>query len=343
MRLMQAMAGAPVGGAENFFTRLALAFARASVDQRVLIRPDAAREAALGGAGVAVAKAPFGGLLDLHTRARFQAEIGSFHPDIVLSWMNRASRFCPRGDAHGFVHVGTPRGYYKLKHYRRCDHLVCTTADLIDHFTAAGWPSGRITEIPNFAPEVAAEPVPRASLDTPDDVPLLLALGRLHVNKGFDTLLAALAELPDHYLWLGGSGPLKAGLGRQAGALGVAPRVRFLGWREDTPALLAAADAFVCSSRHEPFGNIIIEAWAAGVPVVAAASAGPAALIADGESGILVPVDDAPALAAAARSLATEAGLGERLAAGGRAAHQAGYTEEAVVRRYMELFERLAG
>ncbi len=79
------------------------------------------------------------------------------------------------------------------------------------------------------------------------------------------------------------------------------------------------------------------------MPVVAAASAGPAALIADGESGILVPVDDAPALAAAARRLATEAGLGERLAAGGRAAHQANYTEEAVVRRYMELFERLAG
>ena len=343
MRLMQAMAGAPVGGAENFFTRLALAFARASIDQRVLIRPDAAREAAFGGAGVAVAKAPFGGLLDFHTSARFRAEIGSFRPDIVLSWMNRATRFCPRGDAHGFVHVGTPRGYYKLKHYRRCDHLVCTTADLVDHFTAAGWPSGRITEIPNFAHEMAAGPVPRASLDTPDEAPLLLALGRLHVNKGFDTLLAALAELPDHYLWLGGSGPLRACLGRQAAALGVAPRVRFLGWREDTAALLAAADAFVCSSRHEPFGNIIIEAWAANVPVVVAASTGPAALIADGESGIVVPVDDASALAAAVRSLDGDAGLGVRLAAGGQAAYQAGYTEDVVAGRYMELFERLTG
>ena len=343
MRLLQAMAGAPVGGAENFFTRLAVAFARRDIDQRVLMRPDAAREAVLGSAGVAVAKARFGGWLDVQTRARFRAEIGLFHPDIVLSWMNRATEFTPRPRAHRFVHVGTPRGYYNAKYYRRCDHLVCTTADLVDHFTAAGWPPGRITAIPNFAPDMRGEAVPRASLDTPEDAPVLLALGRLHPNKGFDTLITALAALPDHYLWIGGSGPLEAALAGEAAARGVASRVRFLGWREDTPALFAAADVFVCSSRHEPFGNIIIEAWAAKVPVVAAASTGPAALIADGESGIVVPVDDAAALAAAVRSLNGDAGLGARLAAGGAAAYQAGYTEDVVVGQYMELFERLAG
>ncbi len=343
MRLMQAMAGAAVGGAENFFTRLAVALARTDIDQRVLMRPDGAREAVLAAAGVAMAQAPFGGWLDIQTRARFRAEIGLFHPDIVLSWMNRASGFTPRPRAHRFVHVGTPRGYYNAKYYRRCDHLVCTTADLVDHFTAAGWPTGRITAIPNFAPDMTGNAVARASLETPDDAPLLLALGRLHPNKGFDTLLAALAALPGHYLWIGGSGPLEAALRGEAEALGVAPRVRFLGWRDDTPALFAAADVFVCASRVEPFGNIIIEAWAAKVPVVAAASTGPAALIADGESGIVVPVDDAAALAAAVRSLNGDAGLGARLAAGGAAAYQVGYTEDVVVGQYMELFERLAG
>ena len=89
-------------------------------------------------------------------------------------------------------------------------------------------------------------------------------------------------------------------------ALGIAERVRFLGWRDDVPALLAAADILVCPSRHEPLGNVVIEAWAAGVPVVATASDGPAGLIDDGESGLLVPLPGRPGGGAAGLAAAIE-------------------------------------
>ena len=148
--------------------------------------------------------------------------------------------------------------------------------------------------------------------------------------------------LPDHHLWLAGDGPLADSLRHLAAATGVSDRVRFLGWRRDTAALYATCDAFVCPSRHEPFGNIIVEAWSQRAPVVAARSEGPGALIEDGVSGLLVPVDDADALAAAIGRLAAEPALAGRIAAGGRAAYERGFTEDVVVRRYLDLFTRLA-
>src|SRR6185295_10481145 len=136
---------------------------------------------------------------------------------------------------------------------------------------------------------------------TPANAVLLLALSRLHEKKGLDVLLAALRDLPQCVAWLAGDGPLQKDLELLAERLGVADRVRFLGWRTDRGALLRAADVCVLPSRWEPFGTVMLEAWAAGTPLIAAASQGPSALIDDGGNGLLVPVDDAPALVAAIR------------------------------------------
>ena len=142
-------------------------------------------------------------------------------------------------------------------------------------------------------------------------------MGRLHENKAHDVSLQALAQLPDAWLWIAGVGPLEAKLKGMAEALGVADRVRFLGWRTDASALYRTADVCVFPSRYEPLGNVVIQAWAHGLPVVAAESQGPKALIRDGEDGLLVPVDDADALAAGVRRLLAEPMLRARLAAAG--------------------------
>jgi glycosyltransferase involved in cell wall biosynthesis len=339
MRLLQAMAGARHGGAEAFFVRLAGALQHAGQEQRVLIRRDAERALALRRAGIPPTELPFRGTLDLATRWRFGRAVTEFRPRIVLTWMNRATQACPRGD---FVHVARLGGYYDLKYYRRCDHLIGNTRDIVAYLERQGWPAERAHYLPNFTPCTDAAPVARSSLATPPDVPLALALGRLHVNKGFDVLLAALAQAPRLHLWLAGEGDLRATLERQATALGIIARVRFLGWRDDIPALLAAADFLVCPSRHEPLGNVVIEAWAAGVPVVATASEGPSTLIVDGESGLLVPVDDGDALARAMLHLAEDRELRTRLAAAGRAAHAAEYSEPRVVGLYRDFFARVA-
>lgn len=342
VRLLQAIAGARHGGAETFFVRLAAALARrGTVEQRVLIRRDAARARALRAAGVAVGELGFAGRFDLSTRLALRREIGAFRPDMVLTWMSRATLLCPSGD---FVHVGRLGGYYDLKYYRRVDHLVGNTQALVAYAVSRGWPRERVHYLPNFAPDPApAAPLTRAPLQTPEAAPLALALGRLHPNKGFDLLLRALAAVPDLYLWIAGEGALRNTLERLARDLGLVRRVRFLGWREDVPALLASADLLVCSSRHEPLGNVVLEAWAARVPVVALASAGPGALIADEESGLLVPPEGAPGgLARALARLSGDPALRARLAAGGRRAYEAGFTEAAVVGRYLDFFRRVA-
>ncbi len=342
-RLLQAMAGARHGGAETFFVRLAGALQRAGQTQRVVIRRCPDRSRALREAGVAVTELRFGGPFDVASRIAFRREIPEWWPDIVLTWMNRATAMCPTGD---FVHVGRLGGYYDLKYYRRCDHLIGNTQAIVDYAVREGWPPERAHYLPNFVPDPRTLPTGMA-LDRPQGATLALALGRLHPNKGFDLLLDALAMTNDIHLWIAGEGPLREDLDRLAMSLGIAERVRFLGWRDDVWALMNAADFLVCASRHEPLGNVVIEAWAAGLPVVATASDGPAGLIENGRSGLLVPLPGQPdggseALAVAIAGVAQDSALRARLAQGGRRAYEAEFTEAAVVDRYRGFFDELA-
>lgn len=337
-RILQAMAGAPVGGAEAFFTRLVPALTRAGQHQLAVVRTHAPREAVLKQAGVQTVALPFRGKPDFITPWLFKKAARRYRPDIVLTWMNRATRAAPVGDWTLAARLG---GYYDLKNYKRCDHLIGNTEDLRRYLIAKGVPEERAWYLPNFVDAERLPPVDKAAFDTPEEAPLLLCLGRLHRNKGFDVALEVLSRLPGAYLWIAGIGPEEARLKAQAESLGVAERVRFLGWRGDAPALFAAADVFLCSSRHEPLGNIVIEAWAQGVPVVAAAAQGPRQLIADGTTGLLAPIDDADALAAAVKRLIEDKALAVDLAGEGHEAFQDRYTEAKVVAAYQDFFDRI--
>jgi len=294
MRILQVMAGAKFGGAEAFFTRLVAALRRAGMHQRVVIRRDKHRAEILRQAGIEPVEFRFGGPLDILTRMGLKREIASFSPKIVMTWMSRASTMCPKGN---FVHVARLGGYYDLKYYQNCDHLIGNTQDIVGYLVDKGWPAERAHYLPNFVSGSPADPLPREGFYTPNDAPLLLALGRLHENKAFDVLLDALTRIPNAYLWLAGDGPKRAELEAQAEKLGVKPRVRFLGWRDDVEALLASCDIFVCPSRHEPLGNVVVEAWAQSKPVVAADSLGPGVLIDQNKNGVLVPINDSKSLA----------------------------------------------
>jgi glycosyltransferase involved in cell wall biosynthesis len=336
MRVLQVMAGAEFGGAEAFFVRLVLALGRAGLNQRVVIRSHPARAQALKAGGIEPVELTFGGLLDWRTRGALRKEITAYRPDIVMTWMNRATNKCPAGD---FVHVARLGGYYELKYYRKCDHLIANTEDIRDYLVNGGWPGERAHHLPNFVAGGKAEPVPRKQFYTPEGAPLVVALGRLHKNKAFDVLLEAMSRVPDAYLWIAGDGPLRQELEKTAESLAVKPRTRFLGWREDTAALLAAADVFVCPSRHEPLGNVVIEAWAQAVPVIAADSYGPGTLIDNRETGILVPVDDAATMGKAIRNLLEDDKLSRHIARQGRQAYKKDFTEKKVVTQYIDFFE----
>ncbi len=342
MKVLQTMAGGEVGGAEEFFVRLAVALKSRGFDQQLIVRPNEGRNARLSDAGIAIAELPFGGLLDRRTVPALAAGIDDFRPDIVLSWMSRASDLSARAIARSAASpklIGRLGGYYDLKYYRGCDHLIGNTPDIVGYLEAESWPPERGHFVPNFVSADPGKPIDRSGFSIPADAPILLAAGRLHRNKAFDILLHALKNVDGAYLLIAGDGDDWRSLDVLSHKLGVASRVRFLGWRTDIADLMATADILVCPSRIEPLGNVLIEAWARSVPLVAAASAGPAWLIRDGKDGLLAPVDDVGGLAAALTRLIDDCELRSSFAREGARRFESEFTEEVVVRRYLELFE----
>lgn len=326
------------GGAETYFLQLVAALAADGLGQAAALHANAGRERALAALGVPAEVLPFNVPFDLVTGRRIRAMAQALPARVLLQWMNRAGRVVPR---HGpWTRIGRLGGYYDLKYYRGCEFLVGNTRDIVRHIEAGGWPSDRVAYIPNFAVAGNEPAQPRAALDTPEGVPLLLAMGRLHKVKAHDVSLKALALFPEAFLWIAGSGPAEHELKALAARLGVSDRVRFLGWREDAAALYRAADVCLFPSRYEPLGNTVIQAWAHGAPIVAAASQGPGVLIRDGEDGLLTPIDDVEALAAGARRLAHDSDLSSRLAADGLERVAGEFARAPVVAQWRELFAR---
>ncbi len=326
------------GGAETYFLHLLAALADDGLAQAAAIHANPPREAALAGLGIPFEVMPYDAPFDWTTGRRIRALAGRLPSRVLLQWMNRAGRVVPRRGP--WTRIGRLGGYYDLKYYKGCEVLVANTADITAHIVAKGWPRDRVLHIPNFAEAGEAPPVPRASLDTPEGVPLMLTMGRLHPVKAHDAALRTLPLLPDAWLWIAGEGPLEARLKALAARLGVADRVRFLGWRRDAGALYRTADLCLFPSRYEPLGNTVIQAWAHGAPVVAAASQGPSVLITPEVDGLLAPIDDVPALAAAAGRVLADAALRQRLVEGGHARVRGEFAKAPVIARWRALFAR---
>lgn len=342
VRIVQAMAGARYGGAETFFARLCIGLKRLGVEQMVVTRPDTSRAALLSNAGIPVSTARFGGRLDFRTTATMRKVLEQFKPNVVMTWMSRATQHCPRADTNvPFVHVARLGGYYDLKYYKQCDYLIGNTQGIVNWLQQQRWPKDYCQYIPNFVPREIAEPMDRKAFGTPAGVPLLLAAGRLHHNKGFDILLKSISRVSGVHLWIAGEGPLKQSLRNLATKLGISDRVCFLGWRSDMPALYSASDLFVCASRQEPFGNVVVEAWAHGVPVIAAASKGPIELIEENVNGQLFPIDDVSALANRISELLKDGSRSRALIEGGQLSYSNLFTESVVLNQYKRFLESI--
>jgi glycosyltransferase involved in cell wall biosynthesis len=340
MRLAQIMAGAPNGGAELFFERMTTALAAAGQDVLPIIRRDPARDARLRAGGLEPIGFRFGGPLDILTRRRIRRELVGFRAEIAIAWMSRAAAHLPTGN---WANIGRLGGYYDLKYFKSCRYLVGNTHGIVDYITGTGFPRDRTAYLPNFVEDFSGtDPADRADMGVPEDAQLMLGLGRLHTVKGFDTLIRAAALLPDTYCVIAGEGPERPRLQRLIEQLQLTDRVKLLGWRHDSGALLKAADIFVSSSRHEPLGNMVLEAFSAQTPVLAARAEGPTEVIRPGEDGLLVPVDDPAALANIAKTLLTDVRLRVKLSLRARQRFMEEFSEKTVVAAWLEFLAKVA-
>jgi glycosyltransferase involved in cell wall biosynthesis len=316
---------------------------------------DAARDAGVRFVGLRHVRRPLHPGRDLLGLVELMALMRRVRPDVVhansskAGILGRLAAVLMRVPVRVFtVHGWAFKAYSGLAShvYRWADRLMApltsATVCVSETERAAGLAArtcraSRTVVIPNA---VDVDAAPRARLD--GDPPRIITVGRLAAPKDALTLvraLAALGSLPFRAV-LVGDGPDRPEVDAAVRSLGLADRVALAGSRADVPDLLAAADLFVLSSRSEGAPFSILEAMAAGLPVVASEVGGVAELVAQGETGVLVPAGDPAPLADALRALLADRGLRSRLGAAGRARARERFDLRALRGAHVELYAR---
>ncbi|WP_269584565.1 glycosyltransferase [Roseibium sp. Sym1] len=329
------------GGAEKFFVRLSAALARKGVEQIAFIRHDRPwRDELARHCDVRELRFSRSHLKRHFVRWGIARQIRKFGATATLGWMSPASKWLPApgADMRTFLRLGDwPDGFHT---YGNVQDLIGNTPEIIRQAVEMGWPEARAHVISNFVDPLPAglTPVNRADYDTPEDATVLIHLGRFVGRKRFDLAIEAVSRLPGNvHAWLIGDGELLDDMKALAHRLGVADRVHFLGWQRDPSPFLKAADILLCPTDEEPLGNIVLEGWNAGLPVVATASPGPSWLIDDGVNGLLSPCGDAEALTGSLFRVLENRDLKQALVQGGSAKLTEHYSEDGVVTAYDRL------
>jgi glycosyltransferase involved in cell wall biosynthesis len=256
---------------------------------------------------------------------------------------------------HGWVkHTARTPLYYRVDHLclPRYERVICVSPDLYDASRRCGVPESRCVLVENgidvheytrtFTTEEA-----KARFGVPAGRLVVGAVGRLSAEKGFDDLIRAADRLLDEgldlELWIIGEGDEVADLRRLIVALRRADRVKLLGYRSDTQALYQAMDVFALSSLREGLPNVLLEAMALEVPVVATRIAGIPRLVANGESGLLVEPGAVDELTRALENLLRNAPLRRRLRQAGRSVVECRYSFEVRMAKLRVIYDQLLG
>jgi glycosyltransferase involved in cell wall biosynthesis len=340
MKLIQILLSRSEAGAETYFEKVAAAFAKdKSITQRLIIEAQPSRENRLRRAEVDFVTLPMNKVGKIFRyNSRLKKEVAQFEPDLVFTWVNRASRKCPLTEA---VVVGRLGGYYDISNYTKCDHLIVNTPDLVRHVVSNGWDKEKVSMISNFGELPPELDVPQALPSIPAGHQVLLTLGRLHEKKAQDILIKAMPLIPNTTLLIAGNGELQDNLEALAKDLEVQDRVHFLGLRKDVKKLFDLADVCVFPSRFEPLGNVVLEAWATNTPIIAASSTGPSWLITHNKTGLLFDIDNVEQCAQEVNRVLKTPELASHLTSQGRIEFDSRFSQGVIMEQYKTLFKNL--
>ncbi len=257
--------------------------------------------------------------------------------------------------AHGYVsRSGKLNFYYRIDRWalRRMDHVIAVSEDLYDSLLQWGIPSNRCSLVENaIDAQQYARTMPLAEakeqLGLAATRQVIGAVGRLSPEKAFDRLILAtdllLRQGLDVELIVAGDGEEKPRLEALISKLGLGNRIRLLGYRSDLLTVYQAMDVFALSSLREAFPNVILEALASEVPVVATQVAGVPQIIQHEENGLLVVPDDVDQLTGALSRLLRDAALRNCLAAAGRETVEQRYSFANRMRKVCMIYDRVLG
>ncbi len=223
------------------------------------------------------------------------------------------------------------------------DHLLCNSAGLrTELIRGHGIPPAKITTILNGVDTEFFCPAPAGSQS---DSQVILSVARLVSDKDHDTLVAAFSQVcatfPKAELWLVGDGPRREAIQAKVRQSLAPDRVRLWPGQPDIRPFLHQASLFVLSSHYEALPNVVLEAMAAGLPVVATRVGGLPEAVVPGRTGWLVPPADAPALAAALGQLLENPEARQAMGRAGRERALRKFSMETMTRLHEEVLDRL--
>jgi len=313
MHVVNAMFSRGLGGIEQSFIDYCTCLKNQGHKVTAIIHPDAEVRSALVGLQVNIINVKNKGIFDFFAKSYLKKVLNQIKPDVIIAHGNRAVCLlkapankvsCPL--------VGVTHNY-KLTRQIGVDAMFATTDDLKGHLIKLGQKEDSIYKIPNMI-KIPDNPVDVKDFRSP---PVIGTMGRFVVKKGFDYYVRAIAELKyrnlDFKAVIGGSGPCEGDLKQLAEDLNVSSDLKFLGWVENKYKFFDSVDIFILPSLHEPFGIILLEAFARGKVVITTDSEGPYEIATDGRDAIIIEMGSSNMIANTVERILDDPTLARRL------------------------------
>jgi glycosyltransferase involved in cell wall biosynthesis len=365
MKVLHLLSSAGFYGAENMLLNLCVAQRSAGNENTLLVFYNAHQpnielyeEAKWGGLNPAMVRCE--GRLDLKALREIRKHVRDGAIDVVHTHGYKADLYgyiAARREkkpvvatCHNWRDVGSAlRLYNRLDRMalKRFDAIAAVSETVAEKLRLAGVPAGRIRTVPNGIDVHAFDDASARSASSLSEGPVIGVVARLDLQKGFAYLFEAVRGLSESHpglrVMIVGEGPDRAAIDTMIRSLGLENRVTLAGQREDMPAVYAAMNIFVLPSLNEGLPMTVLEAMAASLPVIATRVGAIPAVIADGNTGLLVEPGDVPGLRSAIDRLLADSGLRRRLGQQARAHVLENYTSEIMARRYLELYDQVLG
>jgi glycosyltransferase involved in cell wall biosynthesis len=327
-RVLQVITPSHMSGAETQVCRLTKQMRARGHEMRILVKHDSSALEEMQRRLSDVYPARIGGKGNVFAVPKLMRIAKQYRAELLQSNLSTASWWCGWAETFGGPKsIGHVHGFTSARWHRRQSHLLAVSGAVRDDLIEQGIPGERITVLHNaLSPEEftpTRDPLEvRAEFGADAKTPVVGTFAHLSEKKGYRELFGAMPRIlkaaPTTQFWIMGTGALRGELEETARAGGYLNSVRFAGFRRDSADVMNAIDVLALPSRREPCALVYVEAALLAKPIVACRAGGAPESVAEGETGILVPVNDSLAIAEAVLALLENRDVARRMGQAGR-------------------------